>query len=85
MLEAFRKQKVSASQTTSYGRFVQTGEGDFFRPEDASHQANYLDALDSLLTKGLVRSEEGEAYRLTGRGFEVRKELKTVAAGSAKT
>jgi predicted nucleotide-binding protein len=70
-------------RTDAYGQFVSAGKGDFFRETDASHQAKYVDALESLLAKNLVRSEERDAFRLTGRGFEIRKSLK--AARSVST
>lgn len=37
--------------------------------------AHYIDALESLLHRSLVRFEGDELYRLTGRGFDVRKTL----------
>jgi hypothetical protein len=68
-------------RSSSYGQFVNAGKGDFFRETDASHQAKYVDALESLLTKNLVRSEGRDTFRLTGRGFDIRNALK--AAGPA--
>jgi class 3 adenylate cyclase len=64
-----------------HGEFVVAGGRSFFYPKDASGQAKYLDALAGLLQKGFVRREgEGRyCYRLTGRGFEVRKALKSRA------
>jgi hypothetical protein len=42
---------------------------------DAASAAHYLDALESLRARGLVRHEGGVLYRLTGRGFDLRKGL----------
>jgi predicted nucleotide-binding protein len=75
---------IYVMRSDAHGQFVNSGDGEFFRPEDASHQAKYLDALDSLLAKRLVRPESPDAYRLTGRGFELRKALKSASASSDK-
>jgi len=69
-------------RTDAYGHFVSAGDGKFFDPNDASLQAKYLDAFDSLLDRGLVRSEGRDAYRLTGRAFELRKQLRMRSAVS---
>jgi hypothetical protein len=42
---------------------------------DAASAAHYLDALESLENRGLLRHEGGVLYRLTGRGFDLRKGL----------
>jgi hypothetical protein len=63
-------------RSAGHGQFVNAGKGDFFRETDASHQAKYVDALESLLAKNLIRSEGKDAFRLTGRGFDIRNSLK---------
>ena len=42
---------------------------------DPAAAAHYLDALESLQGRGLLRHEGGDLYRLTGRGFDLRKGL----------
>jgi hypothetical protein len=42
---------------------------------DPAAAAHYLDALESLQDRGLLRHEGGVLYRLTGRGFDLRKGL----------
>jgi nucleoside 2-deoxyribosyltransferase len=49
-------------------------------PPDLNHYdpaaaAHYLDAFESLQARGLLRHEGGVLYRLTGRGFDLRKGL----------
>lgn len=68
---------IYVARSDAYGSYVDAGDGDFFRADDASHQAKYLDALDLLLSRGLIRSEGTDAYRLTGHGFELRRRLST--------
>jgi hypothetical protein len=50
------------------GRKVQDVDND-----DPASQAIYVDCIDSLQSKGLLRMESKNVYRLTGRGFEIRK------------
>ncbi|MCX6922172.1 MAG: hypothetical protein NT154_02975 [Verrucomicrobia bacterium] len=52
---------IYLARTDGYGRFVSTGEGKFFDPADASVQAKYLDAFESLPGRGLIRTERGDA------------------------
>jgi hypothetical protein len=42
---------------------------------DPASAAHYLDALESLQDRGLMRHQGGVLYRLTGRGFDLRKGL----------
>jgi hypothetical protein len=49
---------------------------------DPALAAHYLDGLESLQRRGLVRYEEGELYMLTGRGFDARRKLLQEASGS---
>jgi nucleoside 2-deoxyribosyltransferase len=46
--------------------------GDDYDPVAAAH---YVDALESLEGRGLLRHVSGALYRLTGRGFDLRKGL----------
>ncbi len=58
------------------GQWIRAGEIDFFKSEDLAYSAKYQDALDSLVKRGLVRHTSGDAFRLTGRGFDRAKQLK---------
>ncbi len=42
---------------------------------DADSAAHYLDALDLLIRRGLVRFVGGDLYMLTGRGFDLRRTM----------
>ena len=42
---------------------------------DPASAAHYLDALEFLQDRGLLRHQSGVLYRLTGRGFDLRKGL----------
>jgi len=68
---------IHLMRSDSHGQIVASGKGSFFNEKDASYQAKYVDALESLLFKKLIRSEGRDSYRLTGRGFEICKALKT--------
>jgi hypothetical protein len=56
--------------TSGFGSWVRAGKKDFMDPKDQSVQARYLDAFESLLSRGFFRCESGRAYRLTSRGYE---------------
>jgi predicted nucleotide-binding protein len=71
-------------RSDAYGQIVSSGKGNFFNEKDASYQAKYVDALESLLGKKLIRSEGRDAYRLTGRGYAIFKTLKTAGLSSGK-
>jgi nucleoside 2-deoxyribosyltransferase len=53
------------------GPKVLPGRNDY----DAASSAHYLDALESLQDRGLLRHVGGVLYRLTGRGFDLKKSL----------
>lgn len=72
-------------RTDAHGQFVNAGNGKFFDSADALAQAKYLDAFESLLAKGLIRAEGSDAYRLTGRAFELRKHLTMPAPSPASS
>ncbi|HTL88193.1 MAG TPA: ATP-binding protein [Leptolyngbya sp.] len=52
------------------GNYVKTGNRSFKHWEDQEKRIKYLDALDSLEKKELVKHEGGTLYRLTFKGFE---------------
>ncbi len=64
--------QILSNQARSW---VRAGRKDFINPEDPAYAARYLDVLDSLLEKKLVKHDRGIWYPLTFAGFEtVRKE-----------
>lgn len=52
------------------GSWVRAGNKDFLNLEDKAYTAKYLDALDSLMEKKLVKHDRGQWYPLTSTGFE---------------
>lgn len=52
------------------GPWVRAGQHDFFDESDAAIRAHYLDAFESLKSRGYFRHEGGMLYRLTGAGHE---------------
>ena len=75
---------VPSDGTIMLGKFDQGGPflhlGLTMAPPDLNHYdpgaaAHYLDAFESLQARGLLRHEGGVLYRLTGRGFDLRKRL----------
>ncbi|TFI55662.1 hypothetical protein BLD44_003795 [Mastigocladus laminosus UU774] len=52
------------------GSWVRAGNKDFLNSEDKAYTAKYLDALDSLMEKKLVKHDGGQWYPLTSTGFE---------------
>jgi uncharacterized protein YjhX (UPF0386 family)/uncharacterized membrane protein YciS (DUF1049 family) len=55
---------------TQAGTWVQSGNKDFVNLEDKAYAPKYIDALNLLLDKKLVRHERGQRYSLTSKGFE---------------
>lgn len=52
------------------GSWIRAGNKDFRNLEDKAYTAKYLDALDSLVEKKLVKHDGGQWYPLTSTGFE---------------
>lgn len=67
--------EIHIVQTNQKGRWVRAGKIDFFEPEHRSVSANKLEALESLIAKGLARHESEILYTLTGTGWKAKKEL----------
>jgi hypothetical protein len=59
--------------TDAHGSWVRAGQHDFFDQSDASIRARYLDAFESLNSRGYFRYQSGMMYRLTDAGFEMAK------------
>jgi len=59
----------------AFGTWLRAGKEDFADNEDKAVQAVYLDALVSLLSKGLARKEAPDYFVLTGTGFAVARRL----------
>jgi len=58
------------------GCFVRIGNYDYFDGEDPAVQAEYMEILDSLVQKGLVKHIGGAVYSLTAAGFKKTTKLK---------
>jgi hypothetical protein len=71
---------INATPTDAYGRIVSTGQKQFFRQDDPSYQARFLDAFDSLVGRGFLRGEGDGVHRLSGGGFEMRAILRASGA-----
>lgn len=63
----------SSDQT---GPWIRAGLQHFYDQSDPAVAALYLDALDSLRHRTLVKHEGGSLFSLTGRGFKVARALK---------
>jgi hypothetical protein len=75
---------IHIARSSDHGQIVISGKGDFFNEKDPSRQAKYVDAIESLLSKRIIRSEGQDSYRLTGRGYEICKALKAAGLPSGK-
>ena len=58
-----------------FGEWVRSGRRDFFEKDNPSYQAKYVEALMSLVQRGLARQEERDVYKLTDPAFSRRKSL----------
>ncbi len=56
---------------TQQGDLVRAGIEDFYDPEDPAFAAAYVEALESLIGRGLVRHKKEQLYNLTGSGFKL--------------
>ena len=62
--------------STNGGDWIRSGRRDFLTEDlDPGYSAVYIDALESLVAKRLVRHSEQMYYRLTGEGFRVARQL----------
>lgn len=52
----------------AFGDWVRADKTDFMKTDDRAYASRFLEALQKLVTRGLV-APEGRAYRLTGSGF----------------
>ena len=58
------------------GEFVETGGRTFCRqPDDTQYTKQYRNALNTLITRGIVRHVAANQYVLTTIGLEVKKKL----------
>jgi hypothetical protein len=64
---------LSADQS---GNWVRAGGKDYIDWGDPAHATSYVEALDSLCSRGLARHDGGILYRLTTAGFRLGRELK---------
>jgi hypothetical protein len=63
--------EIAVFSSDQSGKFVRAGKRDFWDERDAAVGEVYLEALQSLITRGLVRHDGGIRYTLTGSGFKV--------------
>jgi hypothetical protein len=56
---------------TQQGDLVRAGIEDFYDPDDPAFAAAYVEALESLVERRLVRYKSGQLYNLTGSGFKL--------------
>jgi hypothetical protein len=76
---------IAAADDDDIGRFSADQSGDWVRaggrhfadPADPAMAAIYVDALEDLQQRGLVRRESETLYSLTGKGFKLAHALKT--------
>jgi hypothetical protein len=61
--------------TQQTGEFVAVGKRTFIDDHDPAVRARYLEALETLRERGLVRHEGGQLFRLTGSGFDLARQL----------
>ena len=69
-IDGWEKGHVWIMRVDAFGSWVRAGKHDFFDQADASIQARYLDAFESLVARGFFRHQSGMAYQLTGIGYE---------------
>jgi class 3 adenylate cyclase len=69
--------EIVVMSTDETSDWVRAGARDFFDGSDRAVAALYLEALDSLRRRGLVRHSGGVLYELTGTGFKQARELKS--------
>jgi len=67
--------QIFLMRTDQTGNFVRAGNFDYLDQQDPALQATGLDTLDLLRSRGLVRHEAGQLYKLTGTGFEEARRL----------
>ena len=60
----------------NYGDRIFAGDQPFFDPTDPAIAAAYLEAIESLISKGLVKSDGEDNWRLTKKGFEMGRTLR---------
>src|SRR5256885_282639 len=62
--------------------WVAIGARNFLDENDPAFAATYVDALEELVAKRLVRREAGILYSLTGAGFRIARRLKDFMIGN---
>jgi hypothetical protein len=55
--------------------WIRAGNNDFINLSDPAFAAEYIEALETLITKGYVKYNGGSLYILTGSGFKVAREI----------
>lgn len=64
-------------------RWVRVGQENFADDDDPAFAATYRDALDALVSQGLVRHESRCRYYLSAKGFKVARQLKEAISANS--
>ena len=77
LINAPKSGEIILMETDQTGRFLLLGGQAFPDPNncDPALAARYLEALESLQSRGLVRWDQDELYLLTAAGFDIRDRL----------
>lgn len=70
------KGQIWVLETDQTNEFVRIGSHDLYDKEDPEVQANYIEALQRLVRRGLVTKKSNNLYLLTGTGFRKAKKLR---------
>ena len=76
------KGSIHVLDSEQAGPWVAIGARNFLDENDPAFAATYVDALEELVAKRLVRREAGILYSLTGAGFRIARRLKDFMIGN---
>lgn len=74
LIAAVKTGDISVMET-HLGNWVRAGVEDFTDNHDALVAALHLEALDSMMSRGLARHEKRQLYKLTGTGLRLARQL----------
>jgi len=80
LLGAAERGEIVLLEADQVGKWVRVGSRDFLDQTDPAFAANYLDALESLCSRKLVRHDDGILFVLTSTGFKVARALRESAS-----
>jgi hypothetical protein len=70
------KGEIQILTSDQSGEFIKVGHDGLVNENDPSVRVIYLEALERLIKRGIVRHESGILFCLTGPGFEKARKLK---------